>query len=441
MRRAARPLLYAGVLVVVFGLAKVHAKWIGHYDLTGSARFGWTIAYALILSVCAYGFGLPDVPRTRRAALSAAVGASFAGALGMSAVQLFAGDALLPRFVVFGSALLLPDWYRICIQLATGGRLRAEARERVVLVDGAEEAAALTRELDQNSERPASLVAHLAPAEARPSPGRTPLVDAAVGATVVVLNREAQADDGIVAQASQLHELGLRIRTTSGFYEEWLGKIPVGELERASMLFDIGEIHRARYGRAKRVVDVALAAIGLVPLAVVLPAVALANLAGNRGPLFYRQERVGKGGRVFTMVKLRTMRPGGAAGPVDEWTTERDPRVTGIGRVLRATHLDELPQVLNILKGDLSVVGPRPEQPHYVAELSEKLPFYRLRHSVRPGLTGWAQVKYGYAGTEADALEKLQYEFWYLRHQGLATDLRIVGRTIRSVLGGEGRGR
>jgi lipopolysaccharide/colanic/teichoic acid biosynthesis glycosyltransferase len=109
--------------------------------------------------------------------------------------------------------------------------------------------------------------------------------------------------------------------------------------------------------------------------------------------------------------------------------------------MLRVTHLDELPQVLNILRGDLGIVGPRPEQPRYVAELTDKLPFYRLRHLVRPGLTGWAQVKYGYAGSDADALEKLQYEFWYLRHQSLRTDARIIGRTVRSIFGSEGRGR
>ena len=113
--------------------------------------------------------------------------------------------------------------------------------------------------------------------------------------------------------------------------------------------------------------------------------------------------------------------------------------MTRFGRFLRRTHLDELPQVVNMLRGDLSIVGPRPEQPHYVEELVEKLPFYSLRHLVRPGLTGWAQVKYGYAGDERDALEKLQYEFWYLRNQGLLLDARIIGRTVRSVIGTEGR--
>jgi lipopolysaccharide/colanic/teichoic acid biosynthesis glycosyltransferase len=256
--------------------------------------------------------------------------------------------------------------------------------------------------------------------------------------TVLVLDRAAQDADGIVAQAAVLHERGVRVRTLSGFYEEWLGKLPVSELERASLFFDIGELHRARYGRAKRLLDVPLALAGVVVLAVVAPVVWVANRFGNRGPLLYRQERVGKGGRTFVLLKLRTMTPGAPSG---EWTAEADPRVTPVGRILRRTHLDELPQVLNVLRGDLSVVGPRPEQPRYVAELSDKLPFYRLRHLVRPGLTGWAQVKYGYAGSESAALEKLQYEFWYLRHQSLRTDARIIGRTARSVMGSEGGGR
>lgn len=441
MRRAVRPLLYLGVLVIVFGLAKVHATSIGHYNLTGSGRFGWTATYAVILCLCAYGFGLPDLPRTKRTALSASVGAAFAGAVAISLVQLVVGDSLLPRFVVFGAALLLPDWFRICSRLASGGRLRAEARDRVVLVAGGDEAAALEAELRLSPEKPASLVVHLTPAAAAPHGTVRPLLDAAASATVVVLDAAAQADDVIVAQAAELHAQGLRVRTLTTFYEAWLGKLPLNELERASMLFDIGEVHRIRYGRAKRLFDVLLGTVGLIPLALLLPCVALANLVGNRGPLLYRQPRVGKGGVVFTIVKLRTMRPVGEGELANEWTTEDDPRITRLGRVLRRTHIDELPQVVNVLRGDLSVVGPRPEQPRYVEDLTEKLPFYQLRHSVRPGLTGWAQVKYGYAGSESEALEKLQYEFWYLRHQGMATDLRIMGRTVRSVFGSEGLGR
>ena len=201
-------------------------------------------------------------------------------------------------------------------------------------------------------------------------------------------------------------------------------------------MFDVGEMHRARYGRMKRVLDVVVGAVGVAALAVVTPLVAVGNLLGNRGPLLYRQPRVGKNGRSFSILKFRTMTPGPPSG---EWTAENDPRITPFGAWLRRSHLDELPQVVNILRGHLSLVGPRPEQPHYVEMLEAKLPFYRLRHLVRPGLTGWAQVKYPYGSSDADALEKLQYEFFYLRHQGLALDARIIGRTVRSVLGRGGR--
>src|SRR5690606_31752941 len=136
-----------------------------------------------------------------------------------------------------------------------------------------------------------------------------------------------------------------------------------------------------------------------------------------------------------------TTHPAEAVSGRGEWTTEDDPRITAFGRLLRKSHLDELPQVINILKGDLAIVGPRPEQPHYVEELSEKLASYDLRPLVRPGLTGWAQVEYGYAGDGRDALEKLHYAFFYLRHQDLSFDLRIILRPFRSVAGGVGSGR
>jgi lipopolysaccharide/colanic/teichoic acid biosynthesis glycosyltransferase len=379
----------------------------------------------------------------RRTAVISAVAAAVLGALGMSAVQLLAGDALLPRFVVFGSALLLVPWYLICVNLSLDGRTSEERRDRVVVV--AERAAAVAAEMEAElatgAEAGAVVVGTLEPHEAE-STGRGdgPLerLVAEERATVVVLDRAGQDQPNVVAQAAALHATGVRIRTLSLFYEEWLGKLPVGELERVSMMFDIGELHRQRYTRMKRVVDVVLGLVGTLALAVVTPVVAVADLVGNRGPLFYRQERVGKNGATFTILKFRTMRPA-RPGDATEWTGDDDPRITPFGHLLRRSHLDELPQVVNILRGELSVVGPRPEQPRYVEELSEKLPFYAMRHLVRPGLTGWAQVKYGYAGDERDALEKLQYEFFYLRRQSVVLDLRIVGRTVRSVVGGDGR--
>jgi lipopolysaccharide/colanic/teichoic acid biosynthesis glycosyltransferase len=435
--------MYLGVLVVVFGLALIHARWIGHYSFTGTDRFGWTVAYAGVLCLFAYGFGLPDVPRSRKSAVGSALGAALLGAATMSVIQLFVGDALLPRFVVFGSALLLPDWYRICVGMAVGGRARAEARDRVVVVASDDEIAALDLQLHESPERPASIQASFTPDEAAAGPEGLRAIERLTDPTptVLVLDRVAQEHPGVVAQAAALHERGVRVRSLTMFYEQWLGKLPISELERASMLFDIGEVHNTRYSRVKRLVDLPIALLGCVVLLIAIPFVRLGNRLANQGPLLYRQARIGKGGTPFSIVKFRTMEPRPSGELVNEWTSENDPRITRFGRLLRRTHLDELPQVLNIVKGDLSVVGPRPEQPHYVEELSEKLPFYPLRHLVRPGLTGWAQVKYGYAGNETDALEKLQYEFWYLRHQNVRTDARIIGRTIRSLFGGKSAGR
>ncbi|HWJ60786.1 MAG TPA: sugar transferase [Acidimicrobiales bacterium] len=446
MRRLARLLTFGGVVVIVLGLSKVHASSIADppYDFTGSFRFAWAIAYIVLLSVAGYGFGLPDLPRSWRAAALAGVGASASAAIGISVVQLVVGDALLPRFVVFGSALLLIPWDVGMNALARQGRRQSEDRDRVVLVGTAEELARLEGDLRLIPERPAVLVGHLGPGGAQAGDGAKPLVDLVLteGASLVVLDRSALVDAEAVAQAAALHEAGVRVRTLLQFYEEWLGKLPVGELERASLFFDIGEVHRARYGRLKRLIDVVVGTIGLIPLALAVPVVWIGNRIANRGPLLYRQVRVGRNGDLFEILKFRTMVDGPATSSEGSaWTEVDDPRITRFGRLLRTSHLDELPQMLNIVRGQLSVVGPRPEQPHYVEQLSASLPFYGMRHLVRPGLTGWAQVKYGYAGDERDALEKLQYEFFYLRHQGLRFDLRVMGRTVRSVVGTEGGGR
>jgi len=441
VRRAARLLLYLGAAGVVLGLGKYHAANIGHYDFTNSFRFAWSIFYIVLLCLAAYAVGLPDLTRGSRSAVVSALAASGVAALSISLMQLVVGSSLLPRFVVFGAAIILVPWDVACAVLATGGRTRAEDRDRVVAVVSLDEADALRAELGQAPERNAAIVDDLRVDAARSDqPKQRPLVESVVrnGASVVVLDREAQNDESIVGQAAALHEAGIRVRTLTLFYDEWLGKLPVWELERVSLMFDIGELHRARYGRLKRLFDLVVAVIGVVPLVIAIPFVAAGNLIANRGPLFYRQPRVGKNGTGFQIIKFRTMRPEGSRMP-SEWTTEDDPRITPFGRLIRRTHLDELPQVVNVFIADLSVVGPRPEQPQYVRELVGKIPFYDLRHRVRPGLTGWAQVKYGYAGTESDALQKLQYEFYYLRHQSLTMDARIVVRTVRSIVGRKGR--
>ena len=438
VRRLARILLVVGTVGTVLALSKAHATAYG-YDYSASFRFTWSLAYIGLLLVAAYGAGLPDLPRTRRSAVLTASASAGVAALGISIIQLVLGSAVLPRFVVFGTAAVLIPFLVLCVTMAQDGRSRDGQRDRVVAVAGLAEGVHLTAELAAHPERPAVLVCVLSPSEAAVKrPGEYPVIEAVrtAQATAVVLDRVAQSDDSVVAQAAELHEAGIRVRTLSLFYEQWLGKLPLSELERVSLFFDIGELHRARYGRMKRIIDAGLALLGMVPLGLAIPIVWFGNRLGNQGPLFYCQRRVGKGGREFTILKFRTMRADHGA---STWTTDQDPRITPFGAWLRRSHLDELPQVLNILRGDLALVGPRPEQPQYVEELTGKIPFYRLRHLVRPGLTGWAQVKYPYGSTEIDALEKLQYEFYYLRYQGLAIDVRIIGRTVRSVMGRGGR--
>lgn len=440
MRRLVQLLQIVIVPAVIMGLSKFHAAIVADdpYDFTASSRLTWAVAYVGLTWVAAYSVGLPTLVRGLREATIAALTAVGIAVAGVSAVQLLLGDALLPRFVVFGAAVLLVPGLAICGAVGSRSRHRMARRDRVLFVGGTAEAAQLQEDLLGHVERPAALLSAVTVPEILSTGDGVPLVERldAIDANLLVLDVSAQADPAVVAQAAAGHERGVRVRTLSLFYEEWLGKLPVSELERVSLLFDVGELHRARYARAKRVADIAVGLIGCVVLVVVVPFVLAGNLVGNRGPLLYRQERVGKGGVPFTILKFRSMGEGSSDGA---WTTESDPRITRFGRILRVTHLDELPQAVNILRGDLSLVGPRPEQTRYVEELAEKLPFYKLRHLVRPGLTGWAQVKYGYASDENDALQKLQYEFFYLRRQGAALDARIVARTLRHLGGGGGR--
>ena len=441
MRRSAHGLMHVGIIAVVMGLSKVHAAYRADpaYDFTSSFRLMSAVGFVVMLSATAYGTGLPDLPRGARSAVASATIATVSAVVVFSIIHLVDPSSALPRFVVFGSGSLLVPWYVICVALASRGAERDTRRDNIVIVGDWAEAADVSAELDRAAERPAEVCAVLTPAEARSTGSRRPLEETATGATVVVLDRIAQMDDAVVDQVAGLHERGVRVRTLSLFYEQWLGKLPAAELERVSLMFDIGAIHRTRYNRVKRVLDLSVCLMAAPVLAMAVPLVALGNRLGNRGPLLYRQERIGLSGQTFMILKFRTMRPSGDGSMADEWTGEDDPRITPFGRFLRRTHIDELPQLVNVVRGDLSIVGPRPEQPHYVRELSAKLPFYELRHLVRPGITGWAQVKYGYAGSERDALEKLQYDFYYLRRQSIAFDIRVIVRTLRSVLRGDGR--
>jgi len=185
---------------------------------------------------------------------------------------------------------------------------------------------------------------------------------------------------------------------------------------------------------AKRLFDIVLSLLLLLLLAPLLLATALAVRLDSAGPVLYRQQRVGRHGVPFTLLKFRSMRADAekSTGPV--WAQTNDPRITRVGRFIRKTRLDELPQLLNVLGGSMSMVGPRPERPHFVADLAQQIPYYNQRHIVKPGLTGWAQINYPYGNTVEDALQKLQYDLFYIKYRSLPFDLSIVINTIKTVV-------
>ena len=439
MARFVKLLTPLATVVVLFAVDEYHARFVGHYQLTAEPRFGWLMTLLALVLIASYVTGVneTDIPAGSRLTRAAVALLAAVAVIGLAYV--IVRRSLLPLFDLGASVGLLVPILTVVAAIADRSVVHQGQQERVIALVGEEDRERLMRDMNGNPERPSQIVLAVDPPSVLPTDGD----DAPLGriineykATLIVLSREAQGLDGILTQAVSAHSRGVRIRTLSLFYDEWLGKLPISELERIALLFDINEIHRPVYARVKRLLDVVVAALGSILLAAVIPLVAAVDLAGNRGPLFYRQPRVGKNGAVFTILKFRTMRPHDAP---TAWTTENDPRIGGVGRGLRKLHIDELPQVWNVLKRDMSIVGPRPEQPHYVEQLSESIPFYDVRHLVRPGITGWAQVKYDYGASEIDALEKLQYDFFYLRHQDLTLDLRVMGRTLRSMFRGEGR--
>jgi exopolysaccharide biosynthesis polyprenyl glycosylphosphotransferase len=441
MSRPVKWLLPVLTLAVVLGTEAVHSHYVARhfYSLTEEPRFAWILVFIVLVSATSYAAGLPDSGGGLGRRFARAFAALMAADVIISVLQLFTGAQLLPRFVVFLSSAVLVPVFLLVSRLSGANERRRASQDRAVAIIAGEEGERLAKAMSEHTERPVQVVGVARPDEVMPTADQAwPLAQLmkATNANLLVLDREAQQLEEIVTQAAELHSKGIRVRTLSLFYDSWLGKLPISELERISLLFDINEIHRPAYARGKRFLDVVIAATGMVVLAAVIPVVAVADRFGNRGPLFYSQPRVGKGGVVFTIYKFRTMPPDGSS---SEWTAVDDPRLGSVGRMLRRLHVDELPQMWNVLRHDLSIVGPRPEQPHYVEVLSKSIPFYDLRHLVRPGITGWAQINYDYGSSDIDALEKLQYEFFYLRHQSLSLDLQIIGRTLRTVFDDKAR--
>lgn len=238
-----------------------------------------------------------------------------------------------------------------------------------------------------------------------------------------------------------IQESGVEIVRMPTMYEELTGRVPIHHLESDWIIRSFVDEARVSgfYEMAKRIIDILGSLIGMVVLAVLTPFIALATIVDSGLPVFYSQERMGKGGSVFRIYKFRTMRQDAEMDGKPRLAQKYDPRITKVGNFLRVTRLDELPQFWNVLRGEMSLVGPRAERPELVAEFQKQIPFYRARLLVKPGLTGWAQVNYGYVATVEDTAVKLEYDLYYIKHRSLWLDFFIILRTIGTVLGRRGR--
>jgi sugar transferase (PEP-CTERM system associated) len=364
----------------------------------------------------------------------------------LALIYFFAPDTMIGRGVFLLAAMMVTSLiiaWRIAFEWVTR---MIGPRERLLLVGTGAAAVKLAREIfERRHELGVEIVGFV---DADPNMVGAPVLNPGVIGTIddiPAIVRTMAVDRVVVSLAEARGKLpmdklldikleGVNFDHLASVYEEYTGKIAVENLRPSWLIFSSGFQGMHALRAAKRAMDIAAAVIGLVLTAPLMLMVAAAVRVSSRGPVLYHQTRVGRGGKLFVVHKFRSMTVDAesATGPI--WATAQDSRVTPVGRFLRKSRLDELPQLWNVMKGDMSLVGPRPERPEFVQELTREIPFYGQRHVVRPGLTGWAQVRYSYGASREDALEKLQYELFYIKNMSIALDTFIILKTIKTVV-------
>jgi sugar transferase (PEP-CTERM system associated) len=432
--------LISGAIVVAASL---------HGSLEAALGASWKIAFAtLVCALCFYYNDLYDLTVVRsRAELLIRV----LRAAGTAAMLLALASLAIPDLVI-GQGVFL-TWLWLLILSVPGWRLAFDRlcanphlEERLLIVGSGRLAATVVEQVRGQCDFPYRIVGCVEEAESTGASLGVPVLGSTGDLLALV---ERHRIDRIVVSLSDrrrhmpVQELlkaklaGVRVEDAATTYERIAGKILTEGTTPSWFVFSDG-FRAARGTRTvKRALDILMAVIGLVLAAPLMVLTALAVRLDSRGPIFYRQERVGERGRTFTLYKFRSMRTDAENGtPV--WARGNDDRVTRVGRFIRLTRLDELPQLWNVLRGEMSFVGPRPERPYFVDQLTAVIPYYAERHSVKPGVTGWAQVKYRYGSSIEDAIEKLRYDLYYIKHLSIAFDLTIVFDTVKVILSGKG---
>ena len=404
---------------------------------------------AAVLQVCLHYCDLYQL-RTLRDRQTVAIG--LLRALGFSSLVLAFLYFWIPGLIVGRGVLVIASV--LIIAIVGGWRsifgwvlLRLKPRERLLIIGTGQAAVVLARELHERRSELGVELAGFVDSDA--SLVGTSLVNPGVIGTVdeiPMLVQQHRVDRVVVSLADARGNLsmdqllymklyrGVRFDHLATVYEQYTGKIAVENLRPSWLLFSPGFRQGGVLAASKRTLDVMLGGLGLVIGAPVLMLVALVLKLTSAGPILYRQRRVGKNGALITIFKFRSMAQDAEANTGARWATRSDPRVTPLGRFLRRSRLDELPQFWNVLRGDMSFVGPRPERPEFQAELVARIPYYDQRHVVRPGLTGWAQIRHQYGSSVDDSMRKLQYDLFYIKHLSLAFDLLIILETIKIVL-------
>jgi sugar transferase (PEP-CTERM system associated) len=401
----------------------------------------------LVCQLCLYWGDLYDDPHSGGSYVKLLI--RTLQALGATCLLLAAIYALFPDLVI-GRGVLT-----IVALLTTSGVIgwrltfgwvsrRVGPRERLLMVGASSAGLALARELHENEEWGVQIVGVVDADGVAAADPRLPWLGGIEDIPSIV--RARGVDRVVVSLADARGKLpmdkmlemkldGVSFDYLASVYEEYTGKIAVENLRPSWLIFSPGFRKTRRLLAFKRALDVVSALIGLVLSAPILLVLAAIIKFTSPGPVFYSQRRVGRDSHIFTVYKLRSMcdNAEGKTGPV--WASRGgDARVTRIGRLMRRTRLDEIPQFWNILIGNMSMVGPRPERPEFVQSLVAQIPFYQQRHVIKPGLTGWAQVRYTYGATVEEAMEKLQYDLFYIKHMSVAFDLFIIFETVKTVL-------
>ena len=411
----------AGSVFALVAVASIGAAGLYRYSLEGSALARWTRG-ALALTV---GFAL----------------AHFAFA-NLSGLDVYLSS--LPGIVAAGVASLA----LVRLAIASGERLDWFSHRVLVLGTGVD-AASVERSLASMARSGVSFVgfypcatsSDVAVPKQALLPSSVPLellVESLRVDEVIVAVREQRGGTVPLSELLSCRLRGVRITDLAGFFERMSGEVRVDALKASWLIYGDG----FRQGWARRVVkrcfDLFAAMLLLVVGIPTMLVTALAIWLDSPGPILFFQERVGLGGRAFRVIKFRSMKIDAEEDGKPRWASSNDRRITRVGRFIRKTRIDELPQIFNVLKGEMSFVGPRPERPYFVSKLTDQIPFYGARHTLKPGLTGWAQVRCSYGASIEDTARKLQYDLYYVKNHTLFLDLAILVRTIKVVLSGQG---